>query len=85
MLVVGQNEHSLSMNSSILAGVTDPPSSVIEVDCPIADSGENKAPLPGGNAIGEPETFVDERDPPAPPFVSSDAEQCDDAEDTQHP
>lgn len=74
MFVVGQNEHSLSMNSSIRAGVIHPPSSVIKVDRPIADSGEHKSPLPGSNAIGKPETFVDEREPPAPPFVFPDAE-----------
>jgi hypothetical protein len=74
MLVVGQNEQRRSMNSSILAGIIDPPSSVIKVDCPIADGGEHKAPLPGSDPIGEPETFVDKRNPPSPPFVSSNTE-----------
>lgn len=82
MLVVGQNEHSLSMNSSILAGVIDPPSSVIKVDYPIANSGEHEPPLFGGNPVSEPQTFVDERDPPAPPLVPSDTEQCDNAKAT---
>jgi hypothetical protein len=74
MLVVGQNEHNLSMNNSIRAGVIHPPSSVIKVDCPIADSGEHKAPLPGDGAIGKPKTFVHERNPPTPPFVFANTE-----------
>jgi hypothetical protein len=68
------------MNSSILAGIINPPSSVIKVDAPITDGGEHKAPLPCRNPINKPETFVHERDPPAPPLVPSDTEQCDNTE-----